>query len=187
MAEEGNKRPVDTRLLQAEFELAKSGATYSVIDLAQNKITIKAAGVVLRSIPIVEVDIWGHVPGPRIYRISEKKASKEPERIQIEPGKEQPAYNIDALERDDMPVRYTMVFEDGINVSFSSDAPSDDGRLAALAHATWGYISRPLVFLWKHSRDEKHSVIDLKLDSIDCQSVYWALPENSATLFILPK
>ncbi len=187
MAAEAEKARNDLWLLQAEFDLAKSSATYSIIDLAQKKITIKAAGVVLRHIPIVEVDVWGRMPAPRVYRISEKVARKEPERIQIEPGKEVPAHDIDALERDDMPVRYTLMFDDGIKVGISGSAGEHDRTMGEVAHDVWEQIARPLVFLWKHWRDEKHSVIDITLNPVDSQSVYWAIPENSATIFILPE
>ncbi|MEW5755755.1 MAG: hypothetical protein AB1810_05575 [Pseudomonadota bacterium] len=187
MAAASEKARVDAALLQAEFDLAKSGATYSIIDLAQNKIIIKAAGVVLRQLPIVEVDIWGRRPAPRSYRVSEKVAAKEPERIQIEPGKEESVHDIDALERNDMPVRYTIVFDDGIKVGFSGAAGTHDRTMAEVAHDTWALLVRPLVFLWKHWQDEKHSVIDIKLDPVDSQSFYWSVPENSATIFIFPE
>ncbi|OGT22098.1 MAG: hypothetical protein A2V90_04160 [Gammaproteobacteria bacterium RBG_16_57_12] len=187
----GTTKEYENQYLQAELALAKKNALYTVFDLAGGKILIKAAGMTLREIPVQDIGIWGNGLKPGAYLVIEKSAFKEPERFQIDPTRideeSPPSTDIDALERDDMPTRYTLIFEDGVFVSVTGSPASMDERMISMSLDALEYLSRPLVILWKKINGENYTVIDLEVDSVDSQSLYWTITEKSAGLFLLPE
>lgn len=179
----------DVRYLQAELELAKKNAIYSEFDLAQAKIRIKAAGLTLREFPILAIDMWGSGISPGSYVMTERRTSDEPQRARIEPGKagETASPEIDALERDDMPTRYTLVYEGDVFIRISETAPDLGSRLMNMPHDVWESLSQPLVMLWNRMSGQDHTLIELELDPVDSQALYWSLSVKSTSLLLPPR
>ena len=68
------------RLLQAEFELAKSQQLYFIFDLQSSRILYKVSGVTVAELPILSLRSWGRPADGLAYTLSKRTAKKEPTR-----------------------------------------------------------------------------------------------------------
>lgn len=178
----------ETQLLQAELALAKKNVVYSVIDLAQARIQIKAAGITLREFPIHAIDTWGPGFQAGAYVMTDRHAEEEPQRTLIDPKKagSEASAELDALERADMPTNFVLNYEGNIAVHVIGKPAELGDRMREASREAWKYLSRPLVFLWKKFKQEEHTLIELELDPVDSQSIYWSLAEKSTSILVPP-
>lgn len=167
----------ESRLLEAEAELAQKPKSYFVLDLAAGRIALKARGMTLRELPIAESDVWGRlVTGPT--SLVQKDALARPA---ITPGEEATQATLDQqlLEVADMPAEYRIGFDRGVSVAVFA-APAA-GLRGALRHGArlwrWRLARLPQALRERQERRESTSLF-LVLAPADARSLYWMLYEG---------
>jgi len=77
-ADELAEQAQTNRLLQAEFDLAKSQKLYFVFDLQAAEILFKVSGVAVAKLPILSLRSWGRPADGIAYTLADRAARKEP-------------------------------------------------------------------------------------------------------------
>ena len=95
-------------LLRAEFDLARSGNPYMLVDLQENQLQLKASGLALQSWRIDHYRRWGHPSALPAVNLENKSSLEEPERnIMVVNAAEKSDADVSkpfkALELTDMP------------------------------------------------------------------------------------
>ena len=179
--------------LNAEYGLAKDANFYFVFDVLGRKIELRVRGMVLRTWPLRSMRFWGQPDFSGTVELAKKTALKAPERIVIKPGESEvsapaPAakptatgaattaadYDLEALELKDMPKRFQLGFDNGLNVTIKAKDAGSGGLGGMLRDAWRWYIDVPLRNLFG-SREGK-GLAELEIvfeDEKDAQSIYW--------------
>lgn len=178
----------ENRLLEEELALARKPDIYFVFNLKEKKACIKARGIPLRELQINDFRFWGSPVSGNVYRLKKKSTFIKPGREVIKPGesKEKDNFEIDALELADMPSRYTLVLEGGVNIFIR---PQTEGILSGIGnffHTSMRFLIRPLSMLWYALRGKPYTAIDIILDRNDARAVYWSLSEGSGAIIYPP-
>jgi len=195
------------RLLQAEFELAKSQQLYFIFDLQSSRILFKVSGVTVADLPILSLRSWGRPADGLAYTLANKTARKEPEREQIgipdgkeeekpatpasppKPGEVPKAPELQALEIADMPTQYTLVLNDGTLLTVRSTLPEASGFLEKIRYYydkySW-FITRPLISVWQHRRGNTYNEMLLTLPEREARMLYWSFQEGGHCLVHWP-
>lgn len=190
------------RLLQAEYELARSQQLYFVIDLPASRIQFRASGTTLAELPILSLRSWGRPADGIAYTLAEKTARKEPEREQVLiPGREpeKPAEPVieakkpagpvvQALEISDMPTDYVLRLDDGTLLTVH--AKFEDARGWANLRQTmtrfgW-FVTRPLISVWHHWHGDTYNEMLLTLPEREARMLYWSFQKGSRCLVRWP-
>ena len=183
----GNDRDLLTKeeqLLEAELSLARKTNIYFVFNLGEKKIQIKAKGTLLKELPIKGVESWGSgTPGDALS-LEKKSAFIEPDRGKIKPGdnKDTDTFEMDALEVDDMPARYTLVFDQGVRISVK---PAPDGFFSKIGNILTLFkraLVRPFLTFFYAVRGKPFTAIDIELEKNDAKALYWSLSEGAGTI-----
>lgn len=193
------------RLLQAEYDLAKSQHLYFVIDLPAYRILFRASGITLAELPILSVRSWGRPADGLTYTLAKKSARKEPVRQQImippapgaepekpaEPeikGKKPEAPAVQALEIADMPTDYVLQLDDGtlLTVHARLTEGSFRERLRQQAVRLSWYITRPLISVWQHWHGNPYNEMLLTLPEREARMLYWSFQEGAHCLVHWP-
>lgn len=195
------------RLLQAEFDLAKSQQLYFVFDLQAAQIEFKVSGVAVAKLPILSLRSWGRPADGIAYTLQKRTARKEPARetIAIPDGKEpeKPAApvvlpkpgeppkppELQALEIADMPTEYTLRLDDGTLLSVRATLPESAGFVDKVRYYTDKYswfLSRPLISVWQHSRGNTYNEMLLTLPEREARMLYWSFQEGARCLVRWP-
>jgi hypothetical protein len=195
------------RLLQAEYELAKSQKLYFIFDLQTSRILFKASGITLAEAPILSLRSWGRPADGLTYTLAKRTARKEPERekIAIPDGKEEvkpatpapppkpgetpkpPA--LQALEISDMPTEYTLELNDGtlltIRAPLAAEADFRE-KIRYFADKYSWYFDRPLKSIWHHRRGSTYNEMLLTLPEREARMLYWSFQEGGRCLVHWP-
>lgn len=183
--------------LNAEYTLAKDANFYFVFDVPGRKLELRVRGMVLRTWPFQSMRFWGQPDFSGTVELSRKTALKAPERIVIKPGgTEEPApapppaakpatagaaqtaadYDLEALELRDMPKRFQLGFDNGLNVTVKAKDAGSQGLGGTLRDAWRWYIDLPLRNLFGAKQEKGLSELELVFeDEKDAQSIYWHL------------
>jgi hypothetical protein len=168
-------------LLKAELQLAKSSKIYIILDLEARKVVIKSRGVVLKELLVDSYSQWGTPVRPRPLPLLRKTALVIPERKEIIPStqdSEDPS-EPQVLQLDDMPLRYELEFDDGIQISVK---PKSTGVISAvfnlIASLKSYLITRPFGSLWNGLRRKSFTEIILSLSENDARMLYWSFQEG---------
>jgi hypothetical protein len=193
------------RLLQAEYDLAKSQKLYFVIDLPARRILFRASGVTLAELPILTLRSWGRPADGITYTLARKTARQEPVREQVlippAPGKEpdKPAEPViearkpeapalQALEIADMPTDYTLQLDDGTLLTVHAEL-AEAGLLTRLRWQTvrfsW-YLTRPLISVWHRLRGSAYNEMLMVLPERETRMLYWSFQEGARCLVRWP-
>jgi hypothetical protein len=196
------------RLLQAEYDLAKSQTLYFVIDLPAHRILFRASGTTLAELPILSLRSWGRPADGISYTLAKKSARDEPVREQVlippAPGKEpekpvQPVIEankpavptppaLQALEIADMPTEYVLQLDDGTLLTVHADLP-EGGTMAKLrqklTRLSW-FFTRPLISVWQHWRGNSYNEMLLTLPEREARMLYWSFQEGARCLVRWP-
>jgi hypothetical protein len=194
------------RLLQAEFDLAKSQQLYFFIDLPEARISFRASGVTLVELPILAVRSWGRPADGIAYTLARKTARIEPVREQVlippAPGKdpEKPAEPViearkpteapplQALEVTDMPTDYVLELNDGTLLTVHADL-AEAGIFTKLrwklVRFSW-YLTRPLISVWNHLQGRSYNEMLLILPERETRMLYWSFDEDARCLVRWP-
>lgn len=175
-------------LLEAELKLAQKPDIYFVFDLPQKKILIKARGVILRELPLIKINFFGNRASEKAHFLLKKKTFIKPGREKIKPGgnKENDNFDIDALELDDMPLRYTLLTDGGVSIYVK---PKTDGIISALCNIPYAIknaLSVPLHSFWNFLRRKPYTAVTLVLENKEAQALYWSTVEKSGIVIYAP-
>jgi len=179
-------------LLKAEIELAREPHIYFMLNLKEKKLYFKARGIILKEIPVYDVNFWGDLSTIKTYTMNKKISLSAPVREKIDPQEvkkeeevkkegpkdEKEKFQLKALELDDMPSNFTFSLDDNV---FISVKPGDKGVLPGLyaaAYALNWYVARPLYTVWNAIRHKPYAAIHLRLKKEDAQSLYWSFVEG---------
>lgn len=179
-------------LLQAELELGRAGNTYLLVDLPEQKMKLKANGLILKEWAISGYRRWGHPSALPAAKLVSKSSRDEPEReVQVvnsaTPAPEAPSKQFEAFELEDMPNSYRLLLENGTEITVRQRSDQWLGRLwRGLATPLW-YLSRPLISNWKFMHGSSYNELALLMSKQDARMLYWALKEGSPCLIRPPE
>jgi hypothetical protein len=195
------------RLLQAEFELAKSQKLYFIFDLQAAKILFRASGITLAEAPILALRSWGRPADGLTYTLAKRTARKEPsrEQIVIPDGKEEEkpvtpppprksgeapkAPELQALEINDMPTEYVLQLDDGTLLTVRAplaDQVDFKEKLRYVADKYSWFITRPLLSIWHHRQGTTYNEMLLILPAREARMLYWSFQEGARCLVHWP-
>jgi hypothetical protein len=191
------------RLLQAEYELAKSQKLYFFIDLPAHRIQFRASGITLAELPILSLRSWGRPADGLAYTLAKKSAKNEPVREQVLiPGKEpekpaQPVIEagkppapppLQALEIADMPTDYVLQLDDGTLLTVHAKLEETDlwARVRQRAVRLGWFITRPLISVWQHHHGNTYNEMLLTLPEREARMLYWSFQEGARCLVRWP-
>jgi len=203
---ESLKSPEEERLfLQSELSLAQKPNIYFILHLKEKKIYFKARGVVLRDLEIKKMRFWGRHEKVKLYALTGKAASAEPQReaVEIENAKKDekappptpptgsPAtpgsIDIKALELEDMPSSFSLILDDGLVISVKPDSQGAVSGLYSIAHSLNWYISQPLLTVWYAIKNRPYGALNLVLNEKDAKALYWSIYEGNGVLIYNPQ
>lgn len=173
--------------LQAEYDLAKSGKPYLLIDLPGQQLQLKTSGVILETLTVVGYRSWGQPMDLSVASLVKKASLDSPERdVHVVSAEEQnpdeTSKPFKALELDDMPTSYRLQLENGTRISVRSSSPYWFSRLRnALAVPAW-YLSRPLISNWNFLRRSPYNELALSMSEQDARKLYWAFSDGTPCL-----
>lgn len=195
------------RLLQAEYELAKSQQLYFIFDLQAAQILFKVSGVTVAKLPILSLRSWGRPADGIAYALASRSARKEPEREQIaipdgkdaekpatpppplKPGETPKAPELQALEIADMPTEYVLRLNDGTLLTVRAKLSETAGFKEKLAYHldrySW-FITRPLISVWQHRQGQPYNEMLLTLPEREARMLYWSFQEGARCLVRWP-
>lgn len=191
--------------LRSEFELARKKQIYFIFDFEQNQVLFRASGLTVARLPINEVRFWGQPPAEKTRTLALKEAKKAPEREKIKVEKEvaeakaptpppPPApesgtaeekpkkFELQALELDDMPTEYRLVFDDGMQVVVRSAREGLQGTLERL----WWNVSRPLISDWLFTKGKTYTEVRLIMAEREARLLYWTFNLDAPCLLRRP-
>ncbi len=176
-------------LLQAEYELARTGKPYLFIDLSEQHVRLKVSGLSLTDWPINGFRRWGNPSAHPAAGLVRKHSLDEPERdVQVvnSAAPVAPSKKAKAYELSDMPTAYRMRLENGTEITVRPTPTHWLTHLrSALAIPFW-YLSRPLISDWKFLRGSPYNELALSLTEHDARMLYWAFNEGNFCLIRLP-
>jgi len=175
--------------LNMELSMAKTKALYMVIDIPHHQAVLKARGIVLRTFPLREIDWIGDpIPQSSSFHLTTKDPMVSPLSISPPPASDK---TVEAKSEEDqsatlpppkaqtvsdMPLRYELVFQDGIVVIVQPHhLPSFWGN-AFQQLANWTGRVTANVSTWKESFGQpSEPYLVLSMEPIDAQAFYWAV------------
>jgi hypothetical protein len=181
---EADRLMEENSLLKAELQLAKSSKLYIVFDLPAKRISIKAKGILLKELPVESYTLWGTPVRPTSLSLLRKTALVKPERKEIIPKTEdtekaEEASEPEVIQLQDMPLRYELKFDDGIEISVKPTSAGVISTLFNLVASLKSYLlTRPLGTLWNGLHRQNFTEIVLVLDENDARSLYWSFQEG---------
>ena len=177
--------------LQAEYDLAKTGKPYLVINLQDRQLQFKTSGLSLEQWSIDSYRRWGHPAAMRPASLKIKSALAEPQReVQVVsatvPGGETAEKPFKALELADMPTSYRLHLDNGTTVTVRPVSVSwFDSLRGSLAVPAW-YLSRPFISSWNFLLGSPYNELALAIPAQDARRLYWAFSEGTPCLIRLP-
>ncbi|MBU3915960.1 hypothetical protein KKA14_10535 [bacterium] len=176
----------ENAFLKAELILASKPAIYLLLNLSNNTIQLKAKGIVLRELPITHSNFWGDPLPIKPLGLIQKSSFVKPKRIVIKPGEtsKPDTFQIEALELEDMPLRYSLNLADNIILNIK---PQTDGFFSTIGYAiSWlaTSLARPFPTLFNKALGKSLTEIDLRLTGQNAQALYWAFAEGMETIIL---
>jgi hypothetical protein len=182
---------VKNQLLNQELELASKPQIYFLLNLGENKIELKARGLVLKEWKIARIRRWGPHPDLKILTLEKKSALFAPKRKKIKPGEMQSSgtFEPEALELKDMPTVYTLRFKEGVKIYVRPGAKKLGGHLASLVSFLRWYGWFPIENLISRFLKKEMKLIEITLSSSEeAKAIYWGLLEGmKGLIFTLPE
>jgi hypothetical protein len=178
-------------LLQAEYDLAKSGKPYLVINLQEHQLEFKTSGLPLEQWGVDSYRRWGHPAAMHPASLEIKSSLAEPERevhvvSATEPSGEMAEKPFKALELADMPASYRLHLDNGTTITVHPVPVSwFDYLRNSLVVPAW-YLSRPLISSWNFLRGSPYNELALAMPAQDARRLYWAFSEGTPCLIRLP-
>ncbi|NJC89006.1 MAG: hypothetical protein FIB02_10850 [Desulfuromonas sp.] len=195
------------RLLQAEYELAKSQKLYFIFDLQASEIFYRVSGITVAKLPILSLRSWGRPADGIAYTLTKRTARKEPEREKIaipdgkeeakpatpppppKPGEAPKAPELQALEIADMPTEYTLQLDDGtlltVRSTLSEKADFKEKLRYYYDKYSW-FFTRSLISISHHRQGTSYNEMLLTLPEREARMLYWSFQEGGRCLVHWP-
>lgn len=169
---------LENRNLEAERKAARTTNIYLVFNLSEKYIQIKSKGVILKNISIKKINYWGSLPQGELMVLKNKNVFMKPRRDKVTPGKnnDTTSSELDALEIEDMPSRYTLQFDKGVYISIQTDTLFSTIR--TLFPSINDLILRPVLTVWYRIWQKPYIVIEITLNEQDVKALYWSSLEG---------
>ncbi|MCJ7486207.1 MAG: hypothetical protein MUQ25_08610 [Candidatus Aminicenantes bacterium] len=194
--------------LNSEYSLAKGSSFYFVLDVLGRKLELRVRGMVLRSWPFHSVRFWGRPEFAGNVELVRKTALKAPKRIVIKPGGEAakvetapvpaadppgtsalPAnpesFDLEALELKDMPMRFSLDFDNGLKIQVKVKTGASGGLLGTIREIWRWHIDLPLRNIFGPHTGTGLSELELTFEKDkDGQAIYWHFFEGIKGIII---
>ncbi|OGD24941.1 MAG: hypothetical protein A2Y56_14730 [Candidatus Aminicenantes bacterium RBG_13_63_10] len=180
----------ENRVLEAELELARTNASYFVIDLAQKVIVLKAKGLVLRAWKVEDARFRQRAWPIRTVSVLKKKALSVPTRKTIDPKKAEEigSYEPDALESKDMPADYYLYFGDDVVLHVSSRKKSFVSFILMWELSFQLAAYEAARSFWEAAFHPRAGIIQARLENeAESRTLCWSLTNGMKGLIIMKK
>lgn len=177
----------ENAFLEAELSLAAGPNIYLVFDLPGRSVLIKARGVTLSAIPVERAAIEGRpvTVGPHAL-LGKEVVLLPPRRSNIKPGGQGggDGFKVKALELEDMPSAYGLYLDGNIAIQVSPSGGDFASTMKSLQSFVLERLLLPVMNPAEPLLESRFSVIRMKLDYADAQSLYWSFLEGSKCLVL---
>ena len=195
------------RLLQAEYDLAKSQHLYFIFDLRASRILFRVSGTTVAELPILSLRSWGRPADGIAYTLSKRSARKEPTREKIaipdgteeekpaapaplpKPGEAPKPPDVQALELNDMPTEYTLELDDGtlltVRTPLPEQVPFKEKLRFYYDKYSW-FVTRPLISISQHRQGSAYNEMLLTLPEREARMLYWSFQVGGRCLVHWP-
>jgi len=180
----------ENRLLKSEYQLARTSHIYTLFDLVNKRVKIKAKGIILKELAIEEFDLWGMPIQPKPLTLRKKASFLKPKKLRVKPMenlKDSPT-EIKFLGIEDMPTAYRLNMDDEIYIFIRPKGTGwVSGFLTLVYNIKSTLISRPIGMLWNGLHKKPYTELNISLSPEDARSLYWVLTEGaSCIIYVLP-
>ena len=172
---------IKNKLLKEELTLARTPASYLILDLPQKSIRLKASGMTLREWKVEKIRTWGNPASLQVITLQKKSALFAPKRKKIKPGNAQSGdtFELNILELKDMPSVYVLSMTSGLAIYVRSGSGNFFTKMASLGRSLKWYFWLPLKNLWLKLRKKPLACLDIRLSSPqEAKALYWAIGEG---------
>jgi hypothetical protein len=179
----------ENQLLETELRIAQTRQPYSIFDLSNKKICLKARGLLLRELSIDLFRVWGSLPAVRAATLIRKSALFPPKRVLVNPkaGDDDAQPSVETLELKDMPTNYTLVLEGNISISVRPKPTHLLSSLWSIRYPVQWYLARPVLTVWHALWNRPFTSIDIVLEESDARSLYWSFLEGMKAIVFSPR
>lgn len=191
-AENKNKAVADInafrteKMLSIEYALARKQKFYFVLDLRQQTLELKVKGMIMRSWSVQSVRFWGKPAFSgknETLELVRKSSLKVPERNVIKPGQAQkPAadptkFELKALELKDMPERFDLIFQTGLQIAIKVSGRGNIFR--KITNGFYWHLILPVKNFFGTRSGKPLSILEITFkDKDDAKSIYWSFFEG---------
>ncbi len=181
----------ENALLQAEYDLAKAGKPYLLIDLQEQQLELKASGLPLETWHIDSYRRWGYPSALTAVDLQSKSSLAEPEReVHVVSAAVPDGVAADkplkAFELADMPTSYRLHLGNGTDITVHPAPGTWFQHLRSILAVPAWYLSRPVISSWKFLRGSPYNELALAISAQDARRLYWAFSEGTPCLIRLP-
>jgi hypothetical protein len=178
----------ENQLLETELRIAQSSQLYAHFDLTNQKISLKARGLLLRELRIEAFRVWGNVPVVQAAALIRKSALFPPKRVVVNPktGDDEEQPSVETLELKDMPANYTLVLEGNTSISIRPKPTHFFSWLWSSRFPVQWYLTRPLLTVWNAAFRKPFTSMEIVLDDNDARSLYWSFLEGMKAIVYSP-
>ncbi len=175
-------------LLATELRIAQTPQIYSIFDLKNTKICLKARGLLLRELRIDAFRVWGNLPAVKAATLTRKSALFSPKRVLVNPkaGDDEAQPSVETLELKDMPTNYTLVLEGNISISVRPKPTSLLSSLWSIRYPVQWHLARPVLTVWRALWRKPFTSIEIVLEERDARSLYWSFLEGMKAIVLSP-
>ena len=172
--------------LETERKVARTQNIYLVFNLREKTIHIKAKGVILKEIEILDSSYWGSILPGELLTLHKKRVFMKPRRDKIKPGesKDDHVIELDALEVKDMPSRYKLMFDRGVNISIKPEGLLS--TIGTFLPSTKNLIIRPVITVWYRVWQKAYTRVEITLDEQAAKVLYWSFLEGMQAILYPP-
>ena len=185
---ENDSRKHENQLLETELRIAQTRQIYSIFDLKNKKIYLKARGLLLRELSIDVFRVWGNLPAVKAATLTRKSALFPPKRVLVTPkaGDDDTQPSVETLELKDMPTNYTLVLEGNISISVRPKPTHLLSSLWSIRYPVQWYLARPVLTVWHALWKKPFTSIEIVLEEGDARSLYWSFLEGMKAIVLPP-
>jgi hypothetical protein len=172
-------------LLEQEYAIAKTSASYFIFDFEARVVYLKAKGFRLKEWPITKVRKWGRPIALKPYALDKKSAINKPQRKNItpKPGEAPKSDELDVLELEKMPVQYTLELADEIRIQVRPEGHGFKGFLKGVGRFISWSIFKPVKTVSRALGKNPFTDIEVVLATEkDAKGIYWSFFEGQKCL-----
>jgi len=185
---QSDSRKHENQLLETELRIGQTRQIYSIFDLKNKKIHLKARGLLLRELSIDVFRVWGNLPAVETATLIRKSALFPPKRVLVNPkaGDDEAQPSVETLELKDMPTNYTLVLQGNVSISVRPKPTHLLSSLWSIRYPVQWYLARPVLTVWHALWRKSFTSIEIVLEENDAQSLYWSFLEGMKAIVVSP-